>query len=220
MWVNGIPLEKYGGELLMEYKVSGYSIDASAFKGRKRSSFVLLNSTTGFLTLTLPVVFTGEDRADVSMKKSMFDALIFGKNELRMDDGFMYSAYLSEIGEVSYPAPEMIEASYTLIGVRHGKLQTVTGNSFYCDSTLPDTDCILTATVGTAADSYRLDTVTFSDVTAGEVLTVDGINKRILVDGVPAAERAEWTNFPSLTPGLNTITCPDTVTAEFYPVYF
>lgn len=44
MWINDKALSDYGGQLRMEYKVSGYSLETSAFKGRKRSSFVLLNN--------------------------------------------------------------------------------------------------------------------------------------------------------------------------------
>lgn len=220
MWINGIDIADYGGQLRMEYKTSGYQLDTAAFKGRNRSSFVLLTSTTGFMTITLPVVFEGADRDDVTRKKSLFDMLIFGKNELLMDDGFQYAAYLSAIGDSSYPAPELIEVEYTLIGVRHGDKVTVTGNTVACDSTLPDTDCILSCTVGTSGAGYKVGSVTFKSVTAGQRLVVDGINKRILVDGVPAAENAEWIRFPSLKPGLNNLECSDTLTVEFYPVYF
>lgn len=220
MWINNIPLSEYGGQLRMEYKVSGCAIDATAFKGRKRSSFVLLNSSVGFKTLTLPVVFEGKDRDDVTQKKSRFDALIFGKNELIMDDGFQYSAYLSAIGDASYPSPSLIETDYALVGVRHGKYVQAQGTKIFCDSTLPHTDCILSVTAGRESKSYQLGTVTFSNVTKGQKLTVDGINKRILVNGVPAAERATWINFPSLSPGVNNIICEDVPTVEFYPVYF
>lgn len=220
MWINDIPLSQYGGNLRMEYKVSGYNLETAVFKGRKRSSFVLLNNVVGFQTLTLPVVFEGTSRQDVTQKKSAFDMIIFGKNELIMDDGFQYSVYLSSIGEASYPAPELIEVDYTVIGVRHGPLVTAQGNTVYCDSTLPDTDCILTATVGQSGNNYQMGTVTFPEVTEGQVLTVDGINKRILVDGVPSAESATWITFPSLSPGINNLTCDDTLTVEFYPVYF
>lgn len=220
MWINGIDIADYGGQLRMEYKTSGYQLDTAAFKGRNRSSFVLLTSTTGFMAITLPVVFEGTDRDDVTRKKSLFDMLIFGKNELLMDDGFQYSAYLSAIGDSSYPAPELIEVEYTLIGVRHGDKVTVTGNAVVCDSTLPDTDCILSCTVGTSGTGYKVGSVTFKSVTAGQHLMVDGINKRILVDGVPAAENAEWIRFPSLKPGLNNLECDDALTVEFYPVYF
>lgn len=220
MWVNGEPIERYGAKLRMEYKVSGYELENSAFKGRRRSSFVLLNSSVGFKTLTLPLVFVGCDAHDVEQKKSLFEMLLYGKNELVMDDGYMYSVYLSQIGDATHPHPQMIEVEYTLVGVKHGSLVTVQANTIYCDSTLPHTDCILTATVGQTGSNYQMGTVTFPQVTQGEILTVDGINKRILVDGAPAADRAEWITFPSLSPGKNIIICDDPLTVEFYPVYF
>ena len=220
MFINGIPLEKYGAGMLMDYTASGYELENSAFKGRGRSSFTLLNSSIGFKTITIPVVIIGRDAHDVGQKKSMLDAAFYGKNELIMDDGYMFTAYLDEIGEATYPNPQMIETEYSLVGVRHGPLVTVNANTVYCESTLPHTDCILTATVGQSGSNYQMGSVTFPTVTQGEVLTVDGINKRILVNGAPAAERAEWNNFPSLSPGKNIITCQDTLTVEFYPVYF
>ena len=65
-----------------------------------------------------------------------------------------------------------------------------------------------------------MGTVKFLNVKAGERLVVDGMDKRILVNDAPAANRAEWIRFPSLVPGENHITCPDEVTVEFYPVFF
>lgn len=220
MWVNGNPSEKYGARMRMEYTESGYKLENSAFKGRNRSSFVLLNSALGFKTITAPMVFEGCDANDVEQKKSFFEMELYGKNEIIMDDGNMYSAYLSQIGNSTRPNPQMIEVEYTLIGVKHGPLVTVQANTIYCDSTLPHTDCILTTTVGQTGSNYQMGTVTFPQVTQGEVLTVDGINKRILVDGAPAADRAEWITFPSLSPGKNIITCDDPLIVEFYPVYF
>lgn len=220
MWINEKPLSDYGGELRMEYKVSGYNLETSAFKGRKSSSFVLLNNIVGFQTLSLPVVFEGKSRDDVSLKKSMFDMLAFGKNELIMDDGFLYTAYLSNIGDASYPAPELIEVDYTFVGVRHGPKVIVTGNTINCESTLPNTDCILSVIVGSTGTNYRVGTVVFPQVTQGEELIIDGINKRILVNNAPAADRADWITFPSLSPGINLLECEDTLTVEFFPVFF
>ena len=87
-------------------------------------------------------------------------------------------------------------------------------------STLPHTDCKITVTVSQDYATYKVGTVTFSDVHAGDVLVVDGLDKRILINDAPAAQKAEWIRFPSLVPGENIIACNDTVTVEYYPVYF
>lgn len=220
MLINEKPFIEYGCKPKMDYKISGCELDVSIFHGRGRSFFNLLNTSVGLKTLKIPVVFHGKDEADTESKKSLFEMAVLGKNELIIGDRLKYSVVLSEIGQASYPSPQLIEVEYTFTGVRHGEYVVTMGNSVYCDSTLPYTDCILTATVSADANNYKVGSVTFLAVTAGEVLTVDGINGRILVDGVPAAERAEWTEFPKLVPGLNEIACADTLIVEFYPVYF
>ena len=220
MLINGKSLNKYNGKLLMEYKVSGCELDVSVIKGRHRSSLMLLNSSVGLKNLTLPIVFQGKDRAEASAKKSMFEQEAFGKSELIMDDGLKYSVVLSSIGDADYQGMELLKTDYIFTGIQHGDYIVVQGNTVHCDSTLPYTDCILTATVTIDSSNYKLGTVIFKEVTTGEVLTVDGINGRILVNGVPAAERADWIEFPKLTPGINHIPCNDVLTVEFYPAYF
>ena len=90
---------------------------------------------------------------------------------------------------------------------------------FYCISTVPETDCILSVTVSEAADTYALGGATFLDVQAGEQLVFDGINKRILRNGAPGAANVEWINFPSVVPGENSFTALDPVTVQYYPTY-
>ena len=218
MKINEQDVAVFGAHLTMDYTVGGYEIDSSAFMGRKRSTFILLNHTTGFKEIVVPIVF---DKKPVTVNKDRFEALAFsGKVEMEMDDGQLFTAYLSEIGEITYIHPDLIESEYVLIGVRHGRKRTVHANTLFCESTLPWTDCILTATVGTTGKNYQIGPVVFPSVTSGQVLVVDGINKRILVNGAPAAELAEWMVLPSLSPGLNAIDCADPLTVEYYPAYF
>lgn len=220
MWINEKSLSEYGGKLLMDYKVSGCELDVSVFKGRKRSSFNLLNASAGLKTLTIPIVFSGTDRANASHNKSMFEQIALGKSELTMDDGLMYTVVLSSIGDSTYIGTELIKTEYIFTGVRHGEYVKLQRNSVYCDSTLPYTDCILTTIVTNDSTNYKIGSVTFESVVAGEKLTVDGINGRILINDVPAAERADWIEFPKLIPGINNLQCDDTLTVEFYPAYF
>ncbi|WP_195397734.1 MULTISPECIES: hypothetical protein [Holdemania] len=218
MKINEQDVAIFGAHLTMDYTVGGYEVDSSAFMGRKRSTFVLLNHTTGFKEIVVPIVF---DKKPVTVNKDRFEALAFsGKVELEMDDGQLFTAYLSEIGETTYIHPDLIESEYVFIGVRHGRKRTVHANTLFCESTLPWTDCILTVTVGKTGKNYQIGPVVFPSVTSGQVLVVDGINKRILANGAPAAELAEWTVLPSLSPGLNAIDCADPLTVEYYPAYF
>lgn len=220
MYVNGTSLAAFGGNLTMEYKYTPPTLTNDYFKGRKRSTFILLNSNFELGTLTCPVVFEGVDRFDVTQKKSAFEQIAFGQCDIDMEDGFSYFAFLDSIGEATYPSESLIEVEYVFQCIRHGQYKTVDGNTVFCESTLPNTDCILSVTVGESGSNYVVGTVTFPNVTEGQQIVVDGINKRILVNGAPAADQAEWIKFPYLVPGENNLTCDDTMTVEYYPVYF
>lgn len=220
MWINNKGLHLFGGKLKDTYTYTPPTIETEYFQGRKRSNFVLLDSSYGMGKLTLPIVFEGENRKDVALKKSNFEKEFFGRSEIGLPGEFSYFAFLESIGTPSFPSECMIETTYSLNCIRHGWKQTVESNTVYCESTLPNTDCIIKVTALKDAEEYPVGTVTFLNVKAGELLVVDGMDKRILVNGAPAANRAEWIRFPSLVPGENHIECPDEVTVEFYPVYF
>lgn len=221
LWVNGKPIDFFHGKLKEGWQVAGVEISEVSYSHMKNRSTLQYHSTElGLKKITFTVDFTGPDEHTIAHRKSLFDAEIYGKSELVLPDGFIYSAVCTVLGEELYHGHEIIEAAYELTGIRHGPKQVVHENRVVCESTLPKTDCILTVTVGKTQKNYKVGSVTFSSVTVGEKICVDGITKRILINGVPAAQRAEWLEFPYLVPGLNNITCPDTVTVEYYPAYF
>lgn len=80
-------------------------------------------------------------------------------------------------------------------------------------------DCILTATVGTAAAKYNLAGVTFAGVArrggagAGRHHQAGAGGRRA------AAQRCDIVEWPYLVPGPNRFPCPDPVTVEYYPTY-
>lgn len=219
LWLNGTPLRDYDGQMVRDYTYTPPELKPAAYKGRRRSNFILLDNPLDLGQLEIQVVFTGCSYYDVTMKKSVFDAAILGKNVVAMGDGFWYDTYTDELGSAVYPGEGLLECEYSLKAIRRGPDKEVKGNSVWCDSTYPYTDCILTATVGQASNSYAMDSVTFLDVSAGDVLTVDGINGRILINGAPNASKASWIYFPTLSPGMNNLTCPDTLTVQYHPVY-
>lgn len=220
MWVNLKPLYLFGGKLKAEYTYTPPEISSEYFKGRKRSGFVLLESSHDLGKLSLPIVFQGKNRHDVALKKSKFESEIFGRSDINLLDGYGYFAFLNAIGESTFPAEWMIETTYDFRCIRHGKYKKIAKNTVYCESTLPYTDCALDVIVGSDGTNYQVGTVTFSTVKKGEKISVDGINKRILINGAPAADRADWRSFPSLLPGENNFTCKDLLTVGYYPVYF
>lgn len=220
MWINHKPLYLFGGKLRMDYSYASPELGNEYFQGRNRSGFTLLASNYNLGTLTLPIVFEGKNGNDAALKKSKFESEAYGRSDIIIGDGFMYFTFLESIGEASYPSDQLIEVTYEFKCIRHGKYREVKKNTVYCESTLPNTDCILEVTVEQNGKNYVVGTVKFPEVKKGEKITVDGINKRILVNGAPNANRAEWTVFPSLVPGLNNIACKGLLTVGYYPVYF
>lgn len=220
MYINGKNAELYGAHLLSEYKYTPPAITAEYFRGRRRSDFSLLNTDYDLGTLDLPVIFEGKNRKDVLQKKSSFEQLCFGKTNIAMEDGFEYFAVLTSIGQTGFAADELADCSYTFSCIRHGAYIQRQGNHIFCESTLPYTDCVLTVEVGQDGTNYQVGPVLFHKVFKGQVLTVDGIEKRIMSGGAPDAQNAEWIRFPSLVPGENTFSCLDELTIGYYPSYF
>ncbi|HIW40634.1 MAG TPA: hypothetical protein H9743_00545 [Candidatus Mediterraneibacter vanvlietii] len=220
MIINEQPLIMFGARMQMNYTYTPPTLSNEYFKGRQRSTFTLLMSNYDLGSLKVPLVFEGIDHQDVSFKKSGFDGAIFGMCDIEFSDGFRYFAFPDTLGDADYQSESLIESEYIFKCIRHGVMKTSVGNSVLCESTLPYTDCILSVTVGAASDNYVVGPVTFQNVSAGDQLVVDGINKRILVNGSPAADQADWIRFPYMTPGQNSFTCVDTLTIQYYPVYF
>lgn len=219
MIVDGRTLAEYGARLKNDYTISGVPLTSYFHQGVRQSGFTLHSQEAGLKTIDLTLVFSGADRAEIDRRKSRLDGALFGKNELCLD-GCFYTVFCSGVGGSVYQGDCLCESAYQFTGYKHGRLKRITGNTLYCESTLPYTDCRILTTVTAASGSYRVGSITFQNVRAGELLTVDGIDKRILIDGIPAADRAEWIRFPSLIPGKNFILCDDIVTVEYYPVYF
>lgn len=223
MYINNIPITEFGGQLEAGYTVSGVSVTSSYTAGLNGSSILPLGHTFGLKTITLPITFSAATPEQVEALYSRFCAMaaVQGTVELVLPERRQYTALLQSIDNETWITPNHMSVQFVFVGYRHGDLQTG-GSKVYCMSTLPETDCRLTATATADAARYIIGTVTVLDVKKGETIKIDGFNKRILINGSPAAQRAEWIHFPTLEPGENNIDCtePDQLIAEYYPAYF
>ena len=219
MEINGISEDTFHAKLLRDYRISASPVKSEYWQGRNRSQFALLSQTFGLKEISMTVVFDGTDAEEVALNKSIFDAALWGKFEIYMPNDFTYSAILDDAGELEYMGDERGKAKYKLVGIQHKPLVTVTSGTFTCASTVPFTDCIITAT--TTATSGTIGDIGFSGLGIGDIIVIDGINKRFLVNGVDSATSFTWIDFPSLVRGTNTIltTGVSGVTIQFYPTY-
>ena len=152
---------------------------------------------------------------------SALDALcLSGKVELYLPDGFYYTSLLQSIGAPQQITPSILSCSYTFLGIQHDELvRTVSKGTVYVQGTLPKMDCILSVSPSADATKYAIAGITFTNVKKGDQIKIDGITKRVLINGGPAAQRCDIIDFPYLTPGSNAISCLDPVTVQYYPSY-
>lgn len=225
--VNGRPLATYGGASLLDYSIGEAPVTPETFQGLNRTSWNLLKNKFAMRELSLTVVFDAPDLRTAKLNRSALNSALFDKADLYIpDDGFHYDIIctgtgaeeLIGIGEKN----AQVKSRYTFKGIRRDDLKTVTlqsGEPLYCLSTMPFTDCRLTATAGAAGTGYQLGGAVFTSVAAGDVLVFDGIDGKITKNGQNAAASVSWVTFPQLTPGTNLIECADAVTVEYFPTY-
>lgn len=219
--INQVNIQDYGGILLADYTVTGSAITPSYLKSKEGSSFLSLSRQIDLKMITLSFDLKGKDRHDVLYKKSILDFHASnGKIELFLPDGFYYSSILKTASTLKWIMPEKATISYTFSGIQHDlEKQGVSTGKFYCKSTFPHTDCWLEVVVGENSEIYDFCGVPFYNAKKGEVFVIDGINKRILVNGAPGALRCGIIEFPYLVPGWNVLTAPDPVKVRYSPTY-
>lgn len=223
MLINGRDIHDLGAHVLAEYKIGGTNVDTQVFAGRWRTHFDVLEAVPGLRPVQFTLVFTGADRREAFLKKSQVDAMLSGKCELLFPDGIYYTVYAESLGDLVLLGNNkdgvIGQAAYKMSGIAHGEKETTTGADIFCRSTMPRTDCKVTCTATADAAAYTIHGVTFTGVSAGDVLCADGINGRLLVNGAPAVSTVRFMSFPYLVPGWQTIEAPDAPTVEYYPAY-
>lgn len=203
------------------FKISGSAVSNSFYQGKNRTTFHELSYAVGMKVITLSLFFSAPTRRRLTLNKSAVDALMVGKIELHMPDGFYYDAVLTSAGELQMLGVEQNQlialCTYTFQGIQRDGLKTVTGNTLLAEGTAPHMDCRLTCTATANRATLQVGTVTFSGIQNGDVVVADGINGVLTVNGNPVV--ASFTKLPYLVPGEQTITCPETLTIEYYPTY-
>lgn len=224
IYINDVDIAEYGAKALRDsIKVGGTAITNEYFQGRNRTNFTLMSTVYGLKPVSFTLVFIAKYLRDALLYKSTLEASMTGGCEIHLPDGFYYRCMLEKIGDNDIKGVDgtqvLVECAYSFSGIQHDEMEYIEdGSDFLAIGTYPKMDCILTATVSTAASSYTLGGAKFGAVVVGDVLTVDGINKRFLKNGAPITT-TEWITFPQVVAGENHITALDPVKVEYYPCY-
>lgn len=222
MWINDTDISDYGA-LVESFSVGETPVTPVTYQGLNSTAFNLLTDQFGMREITVNLFFAAKTRRALTLKKSKVDSLAWGKIELKLPDGFYYTAVCTSPGDLLILGIEDNKVigvvPYTFSGIRHDPLITQTGNTIDCLSTMPYTNARMTCTASRAYASITIAGVTITGVNSGDVLTIDGILGRILQNNAPCAGNMSFIKFPQLVPGVQTIDCPETLTIEYYPTY-
>ena len=227
--INGIPLESFGGSSMLDYSIGETEITNEIFQGVDRSNWKTIQRFYGLRSVEITIRFEGASLRDAKMQRSRFNSLVYGDADIYIpDDGFFYRVYCESLGSeelVGIGAKSaQIKSRYKFKGIRHDALRTEEiGSSgiINCLSTMPFTDCRLTAKASAAGSNYNLGGCVFETVAKDDILVFDGINGSITKNGTNYSAHASWLHFPTLVPGMNTITVSnsDPFTVEYEPAY-
>lgn len=225
-YINGVGSGNFCTRLLADYKVGSTRITRTRLKpSGSVQGWVPLSTEYALRTITLPVHIFGRNARHATERKSELDAaLLSNPVELTLPNGMTYTASLescSDAEEMQIDGSEL-ECTYTLVGYAHDPLvrQTISnGAPIYVYGTAPEIACCLTCTASADAVAYEMCGVIFSDVAAGDVLVLDGLNKRVTRNGVNDFDGCDLISWPALHPGYVTLTAPDDITVEYYPIW-
>ena len=224
MFLNHLNAVEYGVRLLKGWSVKRGGTGASAVKSRMGAAFNVVGAELALKTITLPVTIKGRDQHEAAERLSAWEAaLADGKVELRLPDGFYYDAYLKSCSEPSYDLPWLISNTYVLEGVQRGpllSLKTQPDVPFTVKGTAPRIGCRIAATVPDGAASFSMAGVTFTGVAAGDMLCIDGLTIRVLVNGAPGLQKCDIIEWPYLTPGRNLLAGGSAMAVEYFPIYY
>lgn len=224
IFINDKDILDYGAKALRDsLVVGGTSVENDYFQGRNRTHYTLMQTTFGLKQLEFTLVYQDQYQHNAELNRSKLEAVMFNGCEIYLPNGFYYRSMLQSIGSASTKGVDgnlvLIEVAYKFLAIQHDEMETIeNGASFEAKGTMPKMDCILSVTVGTSASSYSLGGAVFSNVQAGDVLSVDGINKRFLKNGTWTTATS-WITFPSVTSGHNSFTASDPVKVQYYPCY-
>ena len=221
MFINGEPISKYGGIMLGTPRVSNAEYTSTYSYQRTRSTIRHLSHDIGMKTLEVNVAFLGDSIHEIQMKRSVFRAALIGLVDLSFtQDGFSYfSEYLGD-AELESEYNGAVMSKFKFSAVQHLPLKKVTGTKVFCESTVPITDCKLTAIMPVTGTNFILGPVKFLHAFEGTLAVADGINGLITEDGYSL--QTSFVHLPYLVPGDNEIETtadPSTVTIEYYPTF-
>lgn len=222
MFINGVPIESYGGIMLGTPRISNAEYTSEYTYQRTRSTIRHLSHDIGVKDIECHVAFLGDSIHEIQLKRSAFRAALAGKLDVSFKrDRFFYFAEYDGERELESEHENAAVSVFKFKGVQHLPLETISGRKVFCKSTIPETDCRITVKLSASKTNVIIGGVKFASASANDVLVVDGFDGHILKNN--QAVTAEFIRLPYLVSGENTVheytSGIEYTTIEYYPTF-
>lgn len=219
MSINGVDISTFGARLL------DYSVGATTMtKAQASSSYCVVptvfKTNLGTRPLSITLSFAPTDNTgwhSIWLNKSKFDALLARNTpvEITLPDGFIYSAIVDNIGDITPDKTDCFDVTYTFKAIMHTAEKNVyssaVGNNFWLSpegtakttckiKIIPELHCdIITLRItDQAAKKIIVPTITINNVPAGGEIVIDGFSKTVTLDGDNYMHNCDIIEFPVL----------------------
>lgn len=206
-------------------EIGGTPITNTYIKGRNRTNYIYQTNELGLKPIKFRVCFQESTVALCEDYKTTLLGDLMGVKEISLPDGYFYRSMLKKIGKEEWLGSEnnggvLLLFDLEFEGIQHKRLIYVADgrNEFTAQGTMPKMDCQLVTVAGSATSHYYVFGADFGAVSAGDVLTFDGIEKRMLKNGSPTSINGYF-EFPYVVAGANQFTGDDPITVAYYPCF-
>lgn len=218
MKINGIKPEVFGAQLV-DCSVEGCELKNTYFLAPSAIFPTRLQNKPRLRKITLTFDFEGKNTHDATKKMSDFTAILSKEAELLLPDEFHYFCILTGTGKAVTKAPWIEQCTFTLIGLRHGPLETITlteSSPVFIEGNC-ETECRYI--IDTPNSSLQINNITINDI-SGQIV-IDGMESLVQQDGINKFADCDMISFPTLSPGNNQIEISGAakVVIQYYPIY-
>lgn len=218
--INGKPLAAWNAHMFNDWTVKRDSLTQPYLQSANTQSFVTGSAKLALKKITFTLDYTGDSKDDSRAQLELL--MVSGPIEIYGPDGRNYKCVLQEFGEENrMDFSDAVSVSYTFYGYAHGYQITIpdVGGNFWCYSTVPYTDCVISATNSSAGTSTLVAGITFSINNIGDRIVIDGENHVVTVNGENGILKCDMTEFPKLKSGYNYLNTYEHMKLSYIPVF-
>lgn len=212
MLINNKNINTFGSSLV-SYTIGISEINKGVeWHGAALSPFVYFEPNR-FKSIKIKVLIEGKTRDNLEINKSNLSKELKECVIKFSDSKFIYDSILDGI-EYENINRFAIIAEISLLGISQETKKTITlaksaTQNINIEGNAP-CEVLYEIVSEITASEFIINGIKIKNITAGQTLLIDGITKRILVDGQNKFKDSEFWEFPKLQPGTNTINISST----------